>query len=197
MRRRGIPYSRTGPSPFVHGPDILIDTPEEIKIQLNRSRIREINACFYSHWHPDHVMGRRVWEELNFDWRNWPRRPHRRTTIYLPSRVAEHFRKTLGTWDHLAFFVRHEIVEIVEVADGQEATLGRYTVRPFRLAEEYVYGFLVRGDGKRIVLIPDELIGWEPIPEAIGADLAVLPMGVVEFDPFTGERRIPTDHPVL
>lgn len=53
-RKRGLPYSRSGPSLFVHGPDVVIDTPEEIKDQLNRSRVREIKACFYSHWHPDH-----------------------------------------------------------------------------------------------------------------------------------------------
>ena len=38
-RREGIPYSRGGPSLFVHGPDVLVDTPEDIKAQLNRSRI--------------------------------------------------------------------------------------------------------------------------------------------------------------
>jgi len=40
------------PSIFVHGPNVLIDTPEEIKEQINRSRITEIQAGFYSHWHP-------------------------------------------------------------------------------------------------------------------------------------------------
>ena len=33
--------------------------------------------------------------------------------------------------------------------------------------------------------------------EVRGLDLAVLPMGVVEFEPFTGERRVPADHPIL
>lgn len=78
-RERGVPYSRSGPSLFVHGPDVLIDTPEEIKDQLNRSQVREIAACLYSHWHPDHVMGRRVWEALNNDWRGWP--PQRRSDL--------------------------------------------------------------------------------------------------------------------
>ena len=30
-RERGVPYARSGPSVFVHGPDVLIGTPEEIK----------------------------------------------------------------------------------------------------------------------------------------------------------------------
>lgn len=88
-REKGLPYARTGPSVFVHGPDVLIDTPEEIKNQLNRSRVTRIGACFYSLWHPDHTMGRRVWE-ANYDWRHWPPQ-HRPTPIYLPQQVAEDF----------------------------------------------------------------------------------------------------------
>ena len=30
-REKGVPYSRTGPSLFVHGPDVLIDTPGGIE----------------------------------------------------------------------------------------------------------------------------------------------------------------------
>ena len=43
----------------------------------------------------------------------------------------------------------------------------------------------------------DELHDWQPGPELRGADLAVLPMGLIDVDPFTGERRIHEDHPVL
>jgi phosphoribosyl 1,2-cyclic phosphate phosphodiesterase len=39
--------------------------------------------------------------------------------------------------------------------------------------------------------------GSQPPPQAIGVDLAVIPIGVVEIDPFTGSRRIPEDHPIL
>ncbi len=82
-RERGVPYSRSGPAVFVHGPDVLIDTPEEIKDQLNRAGIEHIEAGLYSHWHPDHTMGRRVWEALNFDGRNWP--PSAQHNRHLPS----------------------------------------------------------------------------------------------------------------
>ena len=80
---QGVPYSRTGPSVFVHGPDVLIDTPEEAKLQLNRSQVGRIAAGLYSHWHPDHTAGRRVWESRNFDFRSWPRR-FETTPVYVP-----------------------------------------------------------------------------------------------------------------
>lgn len=196
-RERGVPYSRTGPSVFVHGPDALFDTPEEIKEQLNRSRIGEIAAVFYSHWHPDHVMGRRVFETLHADFRRWPPAPRGRSRVFLPQQVAADFRRFLGSWDHLAFMEERGWVELVEVPDGSAVTLGGVSVQPFRLAEEYVYAFLLEGEGRRILLAPDEINGWNPPVEVRGVDLAIVPMGICEFDPFTGERQIAAEHPIL
>lgn len=195
-RRKGIPYSRSGPSVFVHGPDILIDTPEEIKVQLNRSRVRHIAAGIYSHWHPDHTMGRRVWEELNEDWRGWP--PEVQSTpIYLPHQVAQDFRSRLGNWEHLAYLQHRGFVDLIELTDGDAVTLNGVRIEPFRLAEDYVYAFLLDDADHRVLIAPDELHGWTP-PEALrGVDLAVLPMGVVEIDPLSGERKIAPNHPVL
>jgi len=194
-RQQGLPYSRTGPSLFVHGPDVLIDTPEEIKQQLNRSQVKEIAACFYSHWHPDHVMGRRVWE-MNHDWRNWPPQD-KQTDIYLPRQVALDFRQRLGTWEHLAFFEHTKLVRLIELNDGEVVQLGATKISPFRLAEDYVYAFLFGEQGKRVLIVPDELFGWSPSEDVKGVDLAVLPMGIAEFNPLTGERTIPENHPVL
>jgi phosphoribosyl 1,2-cyclic phosphate phosphodiesterase len=194
-RREGVPYSRGGPSLFVHGPDVLVDTPEEIKDQLNRSRVTRITACFYSHWHPDHVMGRRVFD-LNMDWRNWPPR-NRRTDIYLPGRVGSDFRERLGSWDHLAFLEQQGVVRLVELEDGETVEIRGVGIRPFPLAEEYVYAFIFEEDGRRALIAPDELVGWEPPAWVRGADLAVIPMGIAEFNPLTGERHIAQEHPML
>jgi phosphoribosyl 1,2-cyclic phosphate phosphodiesterase len=196
-RERGLPYSRTGPSYFLHGPDVLIDTPEESNLQLNRARIRRVAACFYSHWHPDHTMGRRVWELLNRDWRALPAEAaHPRTPVYLPAQVASDFR-TRGISDHLSYLEASGDIRVAELADGESVELGGWTFRPFRLAEAYVYAFLVEGEGKRLLLAPDETNGWDPPAQVRGVDLAVIPMGVCELDPLTGARRIHPDHPVL
>lgn len=194
-RIKGVPYSRTGPSLFVHGPNVLIDTPEEIKQQLNRSTVKQIDACFYSHWHPDHVMGRRVWE-MNHDWRHYPAQD-KQTEIYLPQQVALDFRRRLGTWDHLEFLQENKLIRLIQLVDGEVVTLNSIQIRPIRLAEDYVYAFLFEGEGKRVLVVPDELFGWKPTEEVKDVDLAILPMGVVEFNPFTKERVIPENHPVL
>jgi phosphoribosyl 1,2-cyclic phosphate phosphodiesterase len=194
-RNKGVPYSRGGPSSFVHGPNVLIDTPEEIQQELNRSTVKDIAGGFYSHWHPDHVMGRRVWE-MNHDWRHWPPQD-KQTDIYLPQQVASDFRERLGTREHLAFFEQAKLVRVIELADGEVVTLGATQIRPFRLAEDYVYAFLIEWEGKRVLIVPDELFGWKPGEDVRRVDLAVLPTGLAEFNPLTNSRIIPEDHPVL
>jgi phosphoribosyl 1,2-cyclic phosphate phosphodiesterase len=87
-RELGVPYARNGPSVFVHGPDVFVDTPGEILDQLNRSTVERIAACFYSHWHPDHTMGRHIFSIIGADFRVWPYEPRRVTPVYLPQQVG-------------------------------------------------------------------------------------------------------------
>ena len=160
-RVRGVPYSRTGPSVFIHGPDLLIDTPEESKYQLNRSAVGRINGCLYSHWHPDHTMGMRVWETRNMDFRNWPRQ-QQMTTMYFPQQVAVDLRQKIGLWANFEYLAGSGILELVELIDGDAITLEGVRIGPFRLAEDYVYAFLLEGGDKRVLIAPDELFGWDP-----------------------------------
>jgi phosphoribosyl 1,2-cyclic phosphate phosphodiesterase len=198
-RAKGGRYARTGPSVFVHGPDVVFDTPEEAKLQLDRAELEHVAACFYSHWHPDHTMGRRVWETRNGDFRTWPVEAKRPlvTDVYLPQQVAADHRTWLGGMAHLEFMRDRGWIRIHELVDGDTVELGGVTIRPFRLAEDYVYAFELTGGGRRALIAMDELNGWVPPPEVRGVDLAVLPMGICEHDPFTGERRIHPDHPIL
>ncbi len=195
-RVKGIPYSRTGPSVFIHGPNILIDTPEESKDQLNRSGIDKIGGCIYSHWHGDHVMGRRVWWSLNYDFGHvYPQ--HRTTPIYIPEQVAIDFKKHLGTWQQLADLEQQGMVRLVTIVDHDTLVFQGMKIHPFRLAESYVYGFLITEKNKRVIIIMDDMFGWNPPEDMLGADLAILPMGVAEFNPLTGRRRMGKNHPVL
>lgn len=157
-RARGVPYARTGPSTFIHGAGILFDTPEESREQLNRSGIDRVAACFYSHWHPDHVMGRRVFEALNWDVRSWP--PQTRVTnVYLPQQVAEDFGTMLGSGEHLAYLEHLGVVRVHGVPGGERVIVGDVAVTPFRLAEDYVYAFVVEEGDTRVLIAPDELHG--------------------------------------
>lgn len=194
-REKGAPYSRSGPGLFIHGPNVLIDTSEQINEQLNRARLGHIPACFYSHWHPDHTAGRRIWE-MNIDWRHWPR-SNRCTDIYLPPQVAADFANHLGLQENFAYLERMGAVRVHALAAGEAVRFNGVTITPFPVAEAYVYAFLCEENGRRVLIAPDELVGWQPPDFLHGVDLAVVPMGIVEFDVWTGERIIPLDHPVL
>ncbi len=197
-RRLGVPYARSGPSLFVHGPNVLIDTPGEIAVQLNRSTVVEIAACFYSHWHPDHTMGRHVFSLINHGYPAWPYRPRGTTPLYLPEQVAADSRRFLGIWDHLKYQEEEErVVELHELRDGDAVEIGGVSVRPLRLAQDFVYAFLFDDGNRRLLVVMDEMYSWDPPPEAQGADLAVVPKGIAEFNPFTGERVVPPEHPAL
>jgi phosphoribosyl 1,2-cyclic phosphate phosphodiesterase len=196
-REQGGRHARTGPSVFLHGPDVLFDTPEETRLQLGRAGIQEVAACFYSHWHPDHTMGRRLWETMNSDFRAWPWRVRRETPIYLPEQVATDFGRFLGLREHFEFLEERGWVRVEVVPDGERVELDGWTVAPVRLAQDYVYAFEIERDGRRLLLALDELKDWDPPAALRDVELAVLPMGICEHDPFSGERRIHRDHPVL
>ncbi len=67
-RSKGRPYSRYGPSMYVHDIKMLIDTPEDICHAINDSTIESIESVAYSHMDPDHVLGFRVFEQLRLNW---------------------------------------------------------------------------------------------------------------------------------
>jgi phosphoribosyl 1,2-cyclic phosphate phosphodiesterase len=177
---------------------VLVDTPEESRLQLARTTITRIAAGLYSHWHPDHTAGRRVWE-MNFDFRAWPPEAKQSTStpVYLPEQVARDFEQFQGIREHFTYLESLRVVRLHEVADGDSIELGDTRITPFRLAEDYVYAFVFEADGRRALIAMDELNGWTP-PAGLGRfDVAILPVGIFEFDPLTGERLIHEEHRLL
>ena len=200
-RGRGVPFSRNGPAIFVHGPDLLIDTPEDIIPSLNRANIGHVGAVTWSHWHPDHTAGLRVFEALNMRPWTWPD-DHACTPVYLPAGVEADFARHHGLAEQIDYLAHDPSKRIIlphALADGDAFMLGAVTVLPLRLPAPTanVYAFILSEGRKRVLIAPDELVGWQPPPDLGHFDLAVLPTGVFEFDPLTGARRIPAEHPVL
>lgn len=193
-REKGVPYQRRGPSVFIHEHNILFDTPEDINESLNRAEIDEVRACFYSHWHPDHVMGVRIFEQINWNLRGGESAC---TDVYVPERVQQDMKKMFGTWNHLGYMQSLGIVKLHVIAPGDSVKIGNLTITPIPLAEDYVFAYLVEDGKTRTWIAMDELVGWSPGEAVVDLDLAILPSGVCEFHPVNGERRIPADEPVL
>lgn len=195
-RTKGLPYSRWGPSYFVHGAKLLVDTPEEIGMMLNRSNIMEVEATVFSHWHPDHTAGLRVFEAHQAFW-EWPRQ-NPTTTVYLPAQVAQDFEEWLDLHYRLAYLEDHvQVLRQIRLIEGQSFSINGLTVTPIKMAVGFVYAFLLSKGAINVLLIPDELFGWSPPPDLPPIDLLIMPTSLFEFNPFTGERIIPETHPVL
>jgi phosphoribosyl 1,2-cyclic phosphate phosphodiesterase len=174
---------------------LLIDTPEEARLALDRAGIAHAPNCIYSHWHPDHVLGRRIFE-LNRDWGKWPDTPFC-TQVYLPQQVAVDARTHQGLHETLSFLQSKGLVNIHEMQDGDVLRLNGVSIEPFRLAQDYAYGFMLREGQTRVLIVPDELFAWHPPAFTHQVDVAVLPTGVFEVNPRSGARRIPVHHPIF
>lgn len=195
-RTRGLPYSRSGPSYFIHGPNLLIDTPEEIGVLLNRSNIMRVEAATYSHWHPDHTSGLRVFEAQQVLW-DWPRQ-NPITDIYLPAQVTQDFEQWYALKDRADYLENHlQVIRQIKLAEGEKFTVNSLSVTPIKMAVGYVYAFLLTEGMTNVLLIADELFGWTPPPHLPPIDVLILPVSLFEFNPLTGERIIPQIHPVL
>jgi phosphoribosyl 1,2-cyclic phosphate phosphodiesterase len=70
-------------------------------------------------------------------------------------------------------------------------------IEPFRLAQSYVYAFMLYENDKRVLVAPDELFQWQPPAFTHHVNLAIVPTGIIEVNPRNGLRRIPPDHPIF
>ena len=190
---KGPPYARTGPSVFLHGPNILIDTPEESAMQLARARIQQVSACLFTHWHPDHTRGIRVLE-MNMDWRRFT--PKACTAVHLFPGTRETFEEHGGLWGALQYSSQKKFVSIIEHNSLKDVSIGCCSVTPLALPFFGGYGFLFSRENKRILVCLDEVKGWSPPPEVLNVDLAILPLGIVAVHPPTGAITVSEDNPL-
>jgi phosphoribosyl 1,2-cyclic phosphate phosphodiesterase len=196
-KNNGNLYSRLGPSVFIHGPDILIDTPEEIFVEINRSSISNIKACMYSHWHPDHTAGKRIFE-INKDWNGYPAK-NKDMKLILPEKLADTFNSYLGIMSNIKYMMSLGLIDLEIIDNKNKYKYGDYYIKPVMLAFDYVFGYIIEGEGKLILIVMDEMKNWEPSAEILGMkfDLVYLPFGIFDINPFTNQRLIDERHPIL
>ena len=190
-------HTRYGPSVFIHGPDILIDTPEEIAVEVNRTELPQVQAVFYSHWHPDHTAGKRFFEK-NIDWIGLPPK-NKKTKVVLTETIAATFKSNMALMDSFSYFSHLGIIDLLIIKDDEELELSGYVIKPVQLAMDYVFGYEISGDGQKFLLIMDELKNWQPGAAAAANryTLVYLPLGIFDINPFTHKRLIDENHPTL
>lgn len=194
---KGIPETRLGPSVYIHDAGILFDTPEEISYMLNRSNITNLNACFYSHHHSDHTMGLRLFE-CNFDYRNSivePTSYDRNIDVYVPNFVKKEMESHNSIWEHLLKFNNWGLINLQTVTENEKIKINDYIISSIQLTQTFVSGYIVENEDKRVLILMDELLGWNP--EKLGHfNCIILPIGLFTVNPITYERRWDENHPL-
>jgi len=172
-RVRGIPYYRTGPSLYVPEENILFDVPEEVRGQLNREGIGHVEHVFISHWHPDHTMGIRILEQMNY---SFGLKPVRKSMLYISKETADNLKNQLLP-SFIPLYERRRIVEVRNIREGETIKFGELEVTPYTLPKSETFLYRLSDGNKVAVYAPCDIRNF-PVKECLmQPDVFVLHLG--------------------
>lgn len=137
-------YSRARSAALLHlnSENILIDTPPDIGLQLERFGVERIDKVFLTHWHYDHFGGI---GELEFYVRLKHGVP---LTLYLPESALENMKKSFDyLLDCFTLYVYNEKFRL------SSKEIEFFPVKANHGIE--TYGFIVRSSKRSIAYLPD------------------------------------------
>ena len=194
-RLKGPPYTRAGPSAFLHDINLLIDTPAEIAGLLNRSRIGRVDHLIFSHLDPDHVEGFRVVEQIALDFRSWRAYPQKQICLLLPEEFEAPLMSMRSQYGPLLDFYRESgFVRVEPFREKTEIDGVGITAISIDRGRQTAFVYVFEKSGRRVVYAPCDI---KPFPEhrseVQGADLLVIQPGIFE-DGLRHRFRYPLDH---
>lgn len=137
-------FSRTRSSAFLSTENrrILLDTSPDLRSQLIRERIADVDQVFLTHWHYDHFGGL---GELEYYVKLQRRQP---IPLHLPPSAVKRFTS--------AFPELHEVFDVTPWEFGQTYPLDDLTLTPLPARHSVeTAGFLLQSGRKRLAYFPD------------------------------------------
>ncbi len=194
-RSRGRPYERTGPSSFLHDENLLIDTPAEIALQLNRAGINRIDYLLFTHLDPDHVEGFRVVEQITLDFRTWKAYKDKKIRLILPRVLMDKIAGIRSIYGPLIdFYQAGGFVDCVAFDESIKIGETDLTAIPVDRGSQTSFVYIFERQGAKIVYAPCDI---KPFPEGrkevSEADLLVIQPGMFETKLKHG-FQYPVDH---
>ncbi len=194
-RSRGRPYERAGPSLFLHDAHLLIDTPAEIALQLNRTGIGRIEYLMFTHLDPDHVEGFRVVEQIALDFRTWTGYPEKKIRLILPRALMDRISEIRSIYGPLIdFYVAQGFVECRAFDETTRIGDVEATAIPVDRGSQTAFVYVFKKEGVSVIYAPCDI---KPFPEGhkavAGADLLVIQPGIFE-DHLKHGFEYPPDH---
>lgn len=150
-RAKGIPFARTSPAIYIEDEAIIFDTPEDIRWQIEREKVKAVKHIFYTHWHPDHTGGWRLVEQINGVILGQKRKPA--INVYIPQNDIENFKKHC---DGLFFMEKLGYIHLIKFEDRQPIKIGSLTIIPFDFhrPDRIRYGFKIKQKNKSMIYAP-------------------------------------------
>lgn len=194
-REKGPPFERTGPSAFIHDENILIDTPAEISLQLNRARIESVNYLMFTHLDPDHIEGFRVVEQITIDFRTWKAYPEKQIELVLPQLLRDRLKNVKTAYGtQLDYFEESGFVSCRPFDDKIKIGSVHITAIPVDRGDQVAFIYCFEKQDRKIIYAPCDI---RPFPEkrkeVQHADLLLIQPGIFE----TGLKHgfsYPKDH---
>jgi len=190
-----MPYSRSGPSAFIHDENLLIDTPAEIVEQLNRSGIERIDYLLFTHLDPDHVEGFRVVEQITVDFRTWEAYNGQGIRLIIPEVLHARLRKIQSQYGPLLeYYEAQGFIVCSPFLDTVRLGTLRIDAVPVDRGAQTSFVYVFEQGRKKMVYAPCDI---KPFPETRRevqkADLLVIQPGIFE-DGLKHGFRYPADH---
>jgi len=140
---------------------------------LNRGGIGHVEHMFISHWHPDHTMGIRILEQMNY---SFGLKPVRKSTLYISKETAENLKNQLLP-SFISLYEIRKIVEVRNIREGETVKFGELEVTPYTLPKSDTFLFRIREGKKVAVYAPCDVRNF-PVKECLmKPDVLILHLG--------------------
>lgn len=197
-RKKGVPYSRKGPSIYIRELHAIFDTPKDIISSINRENIKELDKIFYTHWHPDHTEGMRLVEEISSDWSEkapFELKNHSKPiSVFVPEKLKETFtdiRSPKGSY--FGFFESKNFSKLKLSPFDKEIKFGEISVKPIKINEE-TSCYELKSSRKKMIYMPCDVKPFETHDFLQDCDLFVV--GSPFFETKGGIKKVPKNHPL-
>lgn len=183
-------YVRTGPSLYLEDEAVLFDTPEETRIQIERENIQSLKHVFYTHWHPDHTQGLRIFEQIQSVYpEDTKPKPIK---VYIPENAYDEFMERL---EALKYFENTGFIKIIKIKDRTPIIIGAIKITPidFKRNDRVRYGYLIEKENKKVFYAPCSIFDWKTDKYYENLDILIMEKG---WDGKTELRKtLPKNHP--